>query len=208
MSVRLVFKIARDTATPRVEAIAAHASDTRPLKAAIGQAFVAGTKRRFRSGGEPAGSWPKSRRAREQGGQTLVDTGHLRRSVSFRVEGDRVVVGSNVRQAAIHQFGGVIRPKAGKALAIPMSGVKGRPGDFSDTFIRATKDEGGAGAKAMAIIWQQGDPPKALFVLVKSVTIPARPFGGYGDYEARTVRRLVRKYLGGGDLPPPSVGAA
>lgn len=52
-------------------------------------------------------------------GQPLRDTGLLQRSVSSRVTPDGVIVGTNLRQAKIHQFGGVIRPKKAKVLVFP-----------------------------------------------------------------------------------------
>ena len=68
-------------------------------------------------------------RAREEGGQTLTDTGRLRASITHRLGPDEVVIGTNVVYAAIHQFGGqtpprVIRPKHKKALAFTVGGQK------------------------------------------------------------------------------------
>jgi len=47
----------------------------------------------------------------------LRETGRLLGSLSRRADGNRVVVGTNVIYAAIHQFGGTIRPKSGGRLA-------------------------------------------------------------------------------------------
>lgn len=44
-------------------------------------------------------------------GQPLLDTGRLRNSLTYAVQGDTVEVGTNVKYAAVHQFGAVIRAK-------------------------------------------------------------------------------------------------
>jgi len=41
-----------------------------------------------------------------EGGQTLVDSGRLRDSITHAVEPGRAVIGSNLVYAAIHQLGG------------------------------------------------------------------------------------------------------
>jgi len=52
-------------------------------------------------------------------GQPLRDTGALQRSISSSATADHVAVGTNLKYARIHQFGGVIRPKNKKMLAFP-----------------------------------------------------------------------------------------
>lgn len=91
--------------------------------------------------------WDKSLRANLEGGQTLSDTGRLRRSFTYRADERGFVVGTNVRYAAIHQYGGVIRPKRAKYLRFRLAGGSG-------------KRKGGRGR------WVQ----------TERVVIPARPF--------------------------------
>lgn len=91
--------------------------------------------------------WPKSLRAEMEGGQTLSDTGRLRRSFTYRASSRGFVVGTNVRYAATHQYGAIIRPKRAKYLRFRLPGGS-RP------------RKGGRGP------WVQ----------VKKVTIPARSF--------------------------------
>jgi phage gpG-like protein len=43
-------------------------------------------------------------------------SGDLAKSVGYRVSGNRVVIGSNLTYARIHEFGGVIVPKRAKRL--------------------------------------------------------------------------------------------
>lgn len=99
--------------------LAARLSDLYPVLDTIGASIAAETVQHFEAGASPDGNpWPVSLRARIQSGQTLVDTGRLVQSISHQVAADRqsVSVGTNVEYAAIHQFGGVIRPVRAKAL--------------------------------------------------------------------------------------------
>ncbi|MCS7069092.1 MAG: phage virion morphogenesis protein [Meiothermus ruber] len=91
--------------------------------------------------------WKRSLRAQLEQGQTLSDTGRLRRSFTYRANDRGFIVGTNVRYAAIHQYGGVIRPKRAKYLRFRLAGGSG-------------KRKGGRGR------WVQ----------TERVVIPARPF--------------------------------
>ena len=85
--------------------------------------------------------------------------------------------GNDVRYARIHELGGTIRPKRAKSLAIPLpaartgAGVSGRPGprDFPDLQFMPSKNPRNVGILATPA----GVP---MFVLRRSVTIPARPY--------------------------------
>lgn len=98
----------------------AAAEDLSPAMDEIGGHLVAAVQRRFELGRGPDGKpWKPSRRVEESQGvaRTLVDNGDLSRFWSHRPHADSVEVGSSVIYAAIHQFGGTIRAKKGKALA-------------------------------------------------------------------------------------------
>jgi len=70
-----------------------------------------------------------------------------------------------VPYARIHELGGIIKPKKSKYLTIPFPGVKGKVRQYKNTFV------------AKGVIFQKlGKKLKALFVLKKQVTIPARPY--------------------------------
>ena len=89
-------------------------------------------------------------------GQKLrVRTGGLRRSLQekrakkVQERGDGVIgiVGTNLKYAAIHEYGGTIRPKRAKWLAIPLKGAltargvaRGGPRDFKNTFFAMSKN--------------------------------------------------------------------
>nr|WP_279633745.1 phage virion morphogenesis protein [Cupriavidus gilardii] len=52
--------------------------------------------------------WAPATRKRRDGGEILQDSGRLASSVVARAEADAAVVATNIRYAAIHQFGGEI----------------------------------------------------------------------------------------------------
>ena len=90
---------------------------------AIGQTLVTSTVDRFvREEGPDAEGWLPSRRAQEEGGQTLTDKGILKNSITHVAGPDYVDVGTNVLYGAIHQFGGEIRPKSADKLYIQRGG--------------------------------------------------------------------------------------
>lgn len=81
------------------------------------------TEDRFETGRDPLGvPWKPSQRALATGDKTLVESGDLVGSIQpswgddFAAAGSEASGGAAV-YAAIHQFGGTIRPKAKKALA-------------------------------------------------------------------------------------------
>lgn len=92
-------------------------TDRRDLLDQIGAYGVSSTQQRFISGKGPDGiAWKQSRRAKMKGGQTLRDQNHLYASLTHQGDDSSVMWGSNRIYAAIHQFGGNIRPKTAKAL--------------------------------------------------------------------------------------------
>lgn len=121
-------KLTIDTAPLRRVFAALRAAGAEPHEAldAAGRTLVGNTQLRFDAGAGPGGEpWQQSLRVRLFGGQTLKDSGRLKDSVTHEVEGKSVVWGTNVVYAGIHQTGGTIVPKSGKALAF--KGPDGRP---------------------------------------------------------------------------------
>lgn len=53
---------------------------------------------------------------------TLYNTGTLHDSIDYRADLNSITVGSPLIYATIHQFGGIIKPKNGKALAFSVGG--------------------------------------------------------------------------------------
>lgn len=91
--------------------------------------------------------WKKSLRAKLEAGQTLSDTGRLRRSFAYRATPKGFIIGTNVIYAATHQYGALIRAKRAKYLKFRLAGGSRRR-------------KSGRGA----------------FVQTKAVIIPPRPF--------------------------------
>lgn len=63
---------------------------------------------------QPLSEWrTKERRKRHKSGhmKILQDTGELRRSIKYQAAKDHVLIGSNLKYARIHQFGGTIHSK-------------------------------------------------------------------------------------------------
>ena len=97
--------------------------NTQALMDSVGDALVSGTLKRFDDEEGPDGNkWEPSGRAEDDGGQTLTDTGPVRR-MRFNAS-DTVMVGSNLKYARIHQKGGTITPKKAKKLVFKGRGGK------------------------------------------------------------------------------------
>lgn len=97
--------------------------DSQTLSEAVGDAWWEATLNRFDAGTAPDGKpWPVSSRARIQGGQTLVDKGLLRDSLTMQASPDEVRLGSNIIYARIHQLGGTIKPVRASSLRFRIAG--------------------------------------------------------------------------------------
>ncbi len=107
-----------------------------------------------------------------------VDTGQLRASFSSSVfvVGERVVgiVGSPSVYSRIHESGGEIRPKAAKALAIPLTPEAkiNKPRQMGDLFVWQNQDTG----KAFLARSEEGGGLTLHYFLTGGVTIPARKY--------------------------------
>lgn len=134
-----------------------------------GELLVNSVKRTIREGGRPE-KWPKSGAAEMRGGITLRFKGRLYNSIAYQVDGDKILVGPNVRYAAILQKGGEIKPVNKKFLTVPIHKLAQgkRAGDFShrETFI----------AKGIIFMKKSKDEVIPLFALKKVVNIPAYPY--------------------------------
>jgi phage gpG-like protein len=79
-------------------------------------------------GGGPSPDGAGWRDTIEMRNPILNRSGALARSIDYRASADSLVVGSSLIYAAIHQFGGVIRPKTASALAFMLGGRLVRTG--------------------------------------------------------------------------------
>ncbi len=104
-------------------ALAAKLVDMTPAAKAIGEVILSSVERNFEAGGRPT-KWKESLRVKTKGGQTLSDTGRLRRSFTAKADRTSVSVGTDVKYAPILQMGGktrarTIKPVRKKALFWP-----------------------------------------------------------------------------------------
>jgi phage gpG-like protein len=144
------------------------------VKAAVWGAMSA-LEERFATATDPQGQpWKPSLRAQLEGGQTLSDTGRLRRSFSVRAAGPwGFTIGTNVRYAAPHQFGATITPKRARYLRFRLAGGRGTR-------------KGGRGR----------------WVTASRVELPPRPFfpegndlGRYAPHMAEAIQAYLRRAL-------------
>lgn len=159
---------------------AAQLADPGPMLDNIGRRLAASTMHRFEQGAGPDGvRWKPSARARKQSGQTLVDSGRLRDSITHVVRGDELLVGTNVEYAGIHQFGGTIRQQARtQVLAFQAAGRL-----FASR--RSTRRRR-AGAVRIAIA----------AIGAREINMPARPFLGLSAGDEQAISRIALRYLG------------
>lgn len=141
---------------------------------AIGVALVEVVNQRFESGTDPFGQkWHALLPAYAQikkGPGILRASLMLQRSVTFATSPGQVTVGSNRIYAAVHQFGATIKPVNAKALAFRL----GAP------------STGPRGGKKTSIF----------IVRAKSVTIPQRPYLGFGPNDQRAVMETMAVFIG------------
>lgn len=101
--------------------------DLTPAMRPIAGALEDRARQSFEDQRSPIGvPWKKSRRAEEDGGQTLIDSGDLVNSMTSNwgkdfAEAGPEASGGAARYAAIHQFGGTIRPRRARALRVGKS---------------------------------------------------------------------------------------
>jgi phage gpG-like protein len=164
---RRLIRAARHLATPK--------GQTGVVKAAAWGAIGA-LEERFATATDPKGRpWKPSLRAQLEGGQTLSDTGRLRRSFSVQAAGPwGFTIGTNVRYAAPHQFGATITPKRARYLRFRLAGGRGRRKGGKGRWVTATR-----------------------------VDLPVRPFfpegndlGRYAPHMAEAIQTYLRRALG------------
>lgn len=132
----LSIAVTKDTMTPDIAAKLAVARKPRKIWHAVGVQVVSLTRRTFQESALRARAWANKKAAVmdenwgdeitivEGGPSNLKRTGALMRSIRVISSDDSgAVVGTDRKYAAIHQFGGVIRAKAGKRLAFSIAGV-------------------------------------------------------------------------------------
>lgn len=94
--------------------------DTTPIMSVIGTALVGSTHQRFITQTDPDGQAWRSLNEEyaktKRNARILTESGRLRDSINSQASRDEVRVGTNVIYAAIHQFGGTIKPVSASHL--------------------------------------------------------------------------------------------
>jgi phage gpG-like protein len=185
----------------------------KPLKA-IRVAAIADVKENFAGGHSPEGAiWAPLKWARLRAGNgssaPLRDTGKLMGSITGQgvghveqITGTELTIGTNLVNAAIHQYGGTIRPVNAKALAIPRTLDAFRAGSPRN-FPRPLFFGKGPKASYLAETQQKGRGKKKSptlvihYLLLKQVTIPARPYLGWSPALLETSNLILQDFVDG-----------
>lgn len=183
----------------------------KPLQAAAA-ALRSDFRENFDGSHGPDGTpWPglKHPRIRSKGAdKPLLDRGLLAASAAARgtnhienVTPNSLEIGTNDERAALHQFGGEIRPKKGRALSIPLTVDALRAGGARN-FPRPLFVDVTNGDKAfLAETVQKGRGKKRRdqlirhYILVPKVTIPARPFIGFSEKVLGIIDTIFADFL-------------
>lgn len=164
----------------------------------------------FEAGGRPD-KWKRSAWSSEN---QQKESGRLMRSIQKRVQKRGVEFGTNLIYARQRHFGGVLKPKKAKALAVPVAGLSRamrRPRRWGDRLkfipsktpggntvgVLATKERNTRSArKGGAGKWKW----VAQFILRKEVTQEPRPFLLFQDDDMAYVSRRMIEYAATGGL--------
>jgi phage virion morphogenesis protein len=111
-----------DQVAAELEIIAKRCGNLLPAMQIIGATVEASVIKNFQAGGRPGGWKALSpvTLAKKKGGSILIGKGFgggLMGSISYKAENDAVMVGTNKKYAAIHQFGG--QAGRGRKVSIP-----------------------------------------------------------------------------------------
>lgn len=160
-----------------------------------GRAMVSSTQRKINSMTTPANApLTATLKGAEKSAKPLRDTGALQASITSRVDGHSVHVGTSRTGARINNFGGVIRPRKGKWLLIPATRqIRKELESFGGSPARLLESR----RKSAYIMWRghmvwavEKGRWTRLFILRKSVVIPARPFLYIDDTDMAVLRRV------------------
>jgi len=151
-----------------------------PAMKSIGEYLLRATEERFSQEQDPQGRpWTPlaaATRKRKKGPKILTESGRMRGSIVYRAFKDRVVVGTNVVYAAIHQLGGEISQEARtQTLAF------GKKGFLSHKAARRRKK--GAIKVRFAAMG------------ARKFTIPARPFLGVNQEDIGVIKEILIDHL-------------
>lgn len=173
--------------------------DFRPFLKQAQFAIANDTKKNFDQGSAPDGTpWAGLARTRVRGaGKPLRDRGLLMAAATAqhptdggirRMSSDTLEFGVNLEYGATHQYGATIRPKLGQFLAIPatIDALRQPARNFPGDLIAIIGKSGRGG-----VLVEKKNRSQVHYYLTRQVTIPARPFLGFGDRLLETLDALI-----------------
>lgn len=166
-----------------IQAAADAMGDPEPMLHDMGQYLLASTADRFKSQSAPDGSaWqalsPRYQRSkRKNRDKILTLDGYLGGHLAFQVNGGELLVGSNRKYAAIHQFGGEIQVAARSQQAYFRR--DGSTGEVGNRFVAKRKSNFAQWVSLGAY----------------SIRIPARPFLGTSPQDDDELLQLAQDFL-------------
>lgn len=182
MSDLIALKVDDRSVDATLARLVAKATAMRPAMREISHDMRDAVLENFEREGRPS-PWKKSRRSAKQGGKTLQDQRHLMKSITPDSSADVARVGTNLKYAAIHHFGGPIRFKGRDRI---MNFKQVRRGKM--TFSRpGTGDRFAKAGKAHYSMKVSGKP--------YSVDMPARPYVLLLDDDLAKIIKRMKKYL-------------
>jgi len=119
--------------------------------------------------------------------------GHVEKLTDFEL-----IMGTNLESAGLHQFGGTITPRRAKALTIPLTKEAARAGGarrFGRPLFVLQGNEGETAFLAEKVT--KGKQQKLIrhYLLTKRVTVPARPFLGFGQQLVKEIDSTFTEYV-------------
>lgn len=155
---------------------------------------IAGVREHFQTQTAPDGKkWKALRHGRVGGGGgPLNDTGRLKASVGATIDRDRLLLTASHPGANLHQFGGVVRPKRAKMLAIPVTKEAKRIGSPRQNKFPRPLFVHAKGDRAVLAEAASDGTLTVHYVLRRSVTVPARPFLGFSERTQAKIDKLVQ----------------
>ncbi|MDN3578704.1 phage virion morphogenesis protein [Chitinimonas viridis] len=169
--------------------IAAAGRNLAPVMRALREVMQDAVEQNFAQGGRPAwqGLSAKTlkRRPDRVGGKVLTDSARLRNSITAQSDRDTAMVGTNVKYAAIHQFGGTINHAARSGWVRHRTDAKGN-------LLRQGKN-------GRLLVFAKDSHKRVKVTRYTSegwqVKMPARPFLVLTEVDASEMEATVSEYL-------------
>lgn len=121
--IHIGIKVHDEAVRQQLQSLQRLGNNARGLMHRLGERLKDSTQERFNTQTAPGGQeWqqlnPIYKAAKHKNSDKILTLrGQLRSSIRYQVKGgDTVAIGTNLEYAAMHQFGGSIKPRAGKAL--------------------------------------------------------------------------------------------